>query len=153
MWFLIIFLFYTLYLVYPYKKRKISKIFNNSIDTKSSVENFFIKKKNYNILINLTKYSKKYITIPVLIDNITNKDSEYFNQNIYNFFIEKQEYFTKKHFNIDYETNYDSIISITDSLNNKYLYSYPFLNFLKWTIQYKIVHNLNEKNKVKSKNL
>jgi hypothetical protein len=149
MWFYLIFLLYIVY-ISTSKKKKINKIVINSIDIKNNVENFFKKKKNYNILINLTKNSKKYITIPELIDNITNPESTYFDQNIYDFFVEKQNYFTKTHFSIDYETNCDSIISITDSINNKYLYGYPFLNFLKWTIQYKIVHNLNEKNKVNS---
>ena len=149
MWFYLIFLFYIFYISIPCKK-KINKMVIISIDIKENVENFFKKKKNYNILINLTKNSKKYITIPELIDYITNPESKYFDQSTYDFFIEKQKNFTKNHFSIDYETNCDGIISITDSINNKYFYSYPFLNFLKWTIQYKIVHNLNEKNKVNS---
>lgn len=148
MWFCLIFLLYIFYISIPNENKKLNKMIVSSVDIKSNTENFFKKKKNYNILINLTKNSKKYISIPELIDNITNPDSKYFDQAIYNFFIEKQSFYTKKHFSTDWETNCDSIISITDSINNKYLYGYPFLNFLKWTIQYKIVHNLNEKNKV-----
>lgn len=145
MWFCLIFLLYIIYIFIPFEKKNKNKMVINSINIKENVEGFFKKKKNYNILINLTKNSKKYITIPELIDYITNPESKYFNQFTYDFFTEKQKHFTEKHFSTDYETNFDSIISITDSINNKYLYSYPFLNFLKWTIQYKIVHNLNEK--------
>ena len=145
MCFLLLFVFYIFFILKPNNKKKVIKKIVIKNNSRNDVEEFFKQKKNYNILINLTKNSKKYISIPELIDSITNIESKYYDPKIYEFFIEKKKYYGDDDFNLNYQNNVDSVISITDSINNKYIYGYPFLNFLKWTIQYKIVHNLNEK--------
>lgn len=148
MWYYALSIFYVYLLFFRYTPRKkVSKLIIKTKDGKQLLEEFFKKKRNFNIIINLTKNSKKYISLEDLIDNITNPLAEFFDPTIYQLYLDMQNKYGVDNFNTIYKNNSleDSIISITDSINNNYQYSYPFLNFLKWTIQYKIIYNLNEK--------
>jgi len=150
MWYYALSIFYVYLLFFRYTPRKkVSKLIIKTKDGKQLLEEFFKKKRNFNIIINLTKNSKKYISLEDLIDNITNPLAEFFDPTIYQLYLDMQNKYGVDNFNTIYKNNSleDSIISITDSINNNYQYSYPFLNFLKWTIQYKIIYNLNEKKK------
>lgn len=147
MWYYALYIFYVYLLFFRYNPpKKVSKLIIKTKDGKQLLEEFFKKKRNFNIIINLTKNSKKYISLEDLIDNITNPLAEFFDPTIYQLYLDTQNKYGVDNFNTNYKNNSleDSIISITDSINNNYQYSYPFLNFLKWTIQYKIIYNLND---------